>query len=252
MKASELKGDNDYSRVFGEHVVMRGNYFHGSRIQDCSDCHLDCFQSYNVGQISNVARHITIDSNTCFGAHQMVIIRDTSSKDPKSHISHYDWRITNNVFGFGPEGAKSTWCGLFDHVGEVVFEHNLCAFTGVAGYLNGSTGIHNYNIHFESGWMPYTNSLSGWAAGQVAGKENLHYRSNGTFRAVQWPNDIVNRKPVFLDEDGRDYRIHMSSPARNTAPSSAQARDRLGVERPKQGNADIGPYEYSPSNPQEP
>lgn len=251
-RSASVASDVDYSRIFGNSVTMRRNYFHGNKAADCPTCHTDCFQSYNIGGIDNIARDITIDSNICFHAHQMVIVRDTTSEDPGRFESHRNWKITNNVFAFGPDGSRSTWSGLFEHVGNVIFEHNLCAYTGVTGYFNGSSGRQNYNIHFESGYKPYTSSMPGWGSGSVTGRENLHWRSDGTFTASQWPEDIVNRRPSFVDLDSQNFRIDPGSPARNQAASSQQQRDLLNVVRPQGGIADIGPYEYElPAVPQQ-
>lgn len=248
--APSFASDVDYSRIFGESVTMRRNYYHGNKAADCPTCHTDCFQSYNIGGIDNIARNITIDSNICFNAHQMVIVRDVTSKDPNSFVSHNNWTIVNNVFAFGPVGSRSTWTGLFDHVGNVKFEHNICAYAGVTAYLNGSNGSHNYNIHFETGWKSYSNSSPNWGNGSVTGRENLHWRSDGTFTASQWPNDIVNRRPIFIDLDSQNFRIDLSSPARNQAPSSRRKWDSLQVVRPQEGFSDIGAYEYrSPAYP---
>lgn len=249
LKAEGGRGDNDYSRIFGENVTLKRNYFHGNRIQDCIDCHIDCFQSYNVGQIDNIARRIVIDGNTCLGAHQAIIVRDTSSKQAGSYTSHYDWTITNNVLGFGPEGSRSTWCVLFDHVGSVVFEHNLCVANGFAGYLNGTQAIHRFNLHVNTGWKPYGAELSGYTNGEVVATGNLLYRDDGQYVQSQWKGDIVNQQPLFSDVIGRDFRITPRSPARDAAHGSTLPFDKTGQQRPLGSIRDIGPYEQTPTRP---
>jgi len=245
-EVEELKnGDSDFSRVFGEYITLRGNYFHGNRMEDCKGCHSDCFQSYNVGGIDHVARYVVIDANTCFDIHQAIIVRDTSSKEIDRYVSHHTWTVTNNVLGFGPAGSTSTWCGLFDHIGNVVFEHNLCASTGVVGYFNGATGVHRYNIHLRTGWKPYTSQLAGWLDGRVESTGNLLFRTDGTYIAAQWPGDIVNREPLFVNSNALNFRIRSQSPARNAAAGSTIKIDRSGLPRPQERITDIGPYEYS-------
>jgi hypothetical protein len=248
LKAEAGRGDNDYSRVFGEYVTMRGNYFHGNSIADCIGCHIDCFQTYNVGRLDNVARNITIDSNTCFNAHQAIIIRDTTSKEAGQYASHRNWTIINNVLGYGPIGARATWCGLFDHVGNVVFEHNLCVATGTVGYLNGSTGTHRFNIHLETGWMPYTTTLPGWREGRVQATGNLLFRSKRGLVPEQWQGDIVNHDPLLVNVSARNFLLKEESPARNSALGSMVLRDRAGRLRPRDVNPDIGPFQYKSSS----
>lgn len=245
-EVEELKNaDSDFTRVFGERITIRGNYFHGNRVADCNGCHSDCFQSYNVGGIDHVARYVVIDANTCFDIHQAVIVRDTTSNEMDSYLSHHTWTVTNNVFGFGPAGSTSTWCGLFDHVGNIVFEHNLCVSTGVVGYFNGSTGVHRYNIHLRTGWKPYASQLAGWLDGRIETTGNLLFRTDGTYVAAQWPGDIVNREPLFVNGDALNFRIHSQSPARNAATGGTIKSDRTGLPRPQERIHDIGPYEYS-------
>lgn len=252
-------GDSDYSRVFGEYVTLRGNYFHGNRAADCPRCHFDCFQTYNtgIGAVDHLARHILIEGNTCMEAHQGIIARDGTAKTEKfgTFETHTDWVVRNNIFAFGPVGGSRmsmSWCAMFEHIGDVVFEHNLCYQTGVTGYLNATTGIHQYNIHYESGFLPYTAVLSGYLNGRVTGGGNLLFRGSRSYVAAQWPsNEVLNVEPMFENAENRDFRLRGQSPARNRAMGSLVERDRSGLRRPHDGVSEIGPYEYPGAEPPE-
>lgn len=249
-QADERVGDSDYTRVFGEKITLRGNYFHGNLATDCPRCHFDCFQTYNTGRglPDHFARHVLIENNTCFGAHEAIIIRDGDGKNPDKmdkFQSHRDWVVRNNVFGYGPGIPNMSWCALFEHVGDVVFEHNLCVQAGVTGYLNGTNAVHRYNIHFENGASAYSSAISGYRPGNVVAESNLLFRTVRSYLPSQnAATDRLNMNPQFQDPEKRDFRLTSGSPARNGAFGSSLKTDRLQLRRPQDGIADIGPFEY--------
>ena len=243
--------DNDYSRVFGDNVTLRHNYFHGNRTIDCkgADCHIDCFQTWNIGQRGEVARNIPIDRNVCFNSHEGIIARDTSSGTLGSYTSHYNWKVTNNVFAFGPEGAGNAWCALFEHVGSVTFHNNLCLSTGLVGYTNGAQGNHRNNIHYGTGWQPYSASVSSWSPGSMTADKNLLFESGRTYSG--YTGSILNQDPRFVSVSGRNYRLQPGSPAIDAGASVGLLTDLDGTTRPIGSAIDIGPFEFgtSPSSP---
>lgn len=242
--------DKDHFRIFGDGPVLRGNYLWGNGKQDCPDCHVDCFQSWNLnrGTLSEVAINVTIERNTCFNSDQGMLVRDTSSSSFGNYNTHKNWTVKNNLLGFGPtDGGSSTWCAGFEHVENITFEHNLCVSTGLVGYLGGSTAYHNYNVHFEDTSV-YQASVSGWNPGLIyQATGNLLYRTGTTYNQATYPLDIVNQQPLFINAAIKDYRIDPASPARNTAIGSTVPKDRLNVNRPQEVISDIGPYEYVPA-----
>jgi hypothetical protein len=237
--------DLDYTRVFGAHITIRRNYFHGNSTLDCLGCHIDCFQTWNLNQYKNEMAHdIRIEGNVCFNAHQGIILRDQSSTKAGGYATHFNWTVSNNVFAYGPAGSSMAWCSLFEHGGNIVFRHNLCYGSGQVGYLDGSSGVHEYNIHYGTG-TPYNASAiaPNWAAGSVRASRNVIYTAGKTFLASSYPNDIVNVDPKLTNPLILDFRPASGSPAMNTAVTSPMALDRLGVRRPQGGAPDIGPYE---------
>ncbi|BDC48066.1 hypothetical protein F183_A03820 [Bryobacterales bacterium F-183] len=242
-------GDMDYSRIFGRNITMRGNYFHGNSTLNCVGCHVDCFQTWNLNQNSNeIAQNIVLDGNTCFNAHQGIILRDTTSSQQGMYASHFNWTVTNNVFAYGPTGSSMAWCALFAHVGNVVFRHNLCLGSGQVGYLNGTTGTHEYNLHINQ-TTPYNAKAIGtsWAAGSITARNNLIFNPSRVFTSTTFPNDLLNVDPNLASSAASDFRLTLSSPAMNRALGSPVVSDKNGTSRPQGGLPDIGPFELTTS-----
>lgn len=237
--------DLDYTRVFGRGVTLRRNYFHGNSVLNCNGCHVDCFQTWNLNLNANeIAQNIVIEGNTCFNAHQGIILRDTTSATPGVYASHFNWTVTNNIFAYGPTGSSMAWCALFEHTGNVIFRHNLCYGTGQVGYLNGTTGTHEYNLHLRQANPYNANAIPvNWKAGSITAKYNLLHTPDRTFASSTYPNDYVNIDPLLANAPASDFRPTPGSPLVDRALGSTVPTDRNGVSRP-QGNApDIGPYE---------
>ncbi|MEZ5402657.1 MAG: hypothetical protein R2729_23480 [Bryobacteraceae bacterium] len=225
--------DGDYSRLFGEGIVFLRNYFHGNSISDCEGCHIDCFQTWNLGRSSyEIARRITLDGNICFNAHEGIIARDVSGQAVQSHLG---WTVTNNVFRYGPTGSRMAWCALFEHVGDVTFHHNLCG-EGVVGYRNDGSSSHLNNIHYNTGWKPYFAETGA----EMTSRANLLF--NPTRKYAGFGGDLLNVDPNFVDSNGDDYRLQSNSPAIGRGAPTTVDRDRLGYPRSKPG--DIGPHEF--------
>jgi hypothetical protein len=251
MMGGPLNTDHDYNRVFGEYVTYRHNYMHGNQISDCADpvnrdCHIDGWQTWNIGNAGEFARHITIDRNVAFNAHEIIIARDTSSGTLGSYTSHYDWTVTNNVFGYGPIGDSNAWCAAFEHIGQVLFYNNICTNTSLVGYMNGAQGTHKNNIHYSAGWQPYSANVSSWNAGSMTSSNNLLYESGRTYTGFS--GDILNQNPLFVSASGNNYRIQSGSPAIDRAASVGVTADLDGKTRPIGSGPDIGPYEFGTSS----
>jgi hypothetical protein len=243
--------DNDYSRLFGNNITFRGNYFHGTIYADIAnhDPHTDCFQTWNIGNAGESATNVTIDRNTCSAYHQGIILRDTTSSTAGSYSSHYNWTVTNNVFIHGQGGYTPTWQVLFEHAGNVVVRNNTFVGGGpsgcaVSGYLMGTQAVHQNNIHLNCGFLPYSNAVSGWSVnGQLTGGSNLLYESGRTYSGFS--GDLVNQNPNFANPAAFDYHLQSNSPARDSGMSVAGVTaDRDGNPRPVGSALDRGAYEF--------
>jgi hypothetical protein len=242
--------DHDYVRVFGEDLTFRGNYFHGNQKADCpGDCHIDCFQSWNIGQPGEVAQRITIDGNTCFHSDQKIIVRDVTGPDDTTPSgSHSDWTITNNIFAHATIGANASWCIDMEGVRNVSTYFNVCAEAGSTGYRYGTNASHANNINYGGTF----NVMFAELGATMIARNNLCFDPDGTVNACPGTGSINNQDPEFVNYDANDFHIKSSSPAKDTGLAVGVNVDRAGNARPAGGNYDIGAYEFGASSTSRP
>lgn len=241
--------DTDHLRIWGEELTIRRNYWHGNIAADCPMCHSDCVQSYDlpVGRLGSVLRNVRIDANTCFNAHQAVIIQDytTGSPPPTASGLFDDIRLTNNVFAHGRIGGGAdevmSWCVLFAGVTNVAAYHNTFVDCGQVGYRYATTAVHRNNIVYATSSAPMTTTESR----SVTNIDNLFF---GPF-TYSYVNNINNRNPLFQDSSEAGYRLSGLSPARDVGAQTGVVHDRSGADR-TDGKPDLGAYEFAvPSAP---
>lgn len=226
--------DLDYTRVFGEGITLRRNYFHGNSVSDCTGCHIDCFQTWDINVNAwEVSRRVVIDGNVCFNFHQGVIARSTVN-GPIEKIR--DWTVVNNIFGHAALGSRLAFCALFEHVDGILFAHNLC-LGGPVVYRRGSEGRHVNNIHYQPGWQPYANE----SGSTVLGERNALFNSTRTFN--NYVRDVLNQDPLLIDPGAADYRLRSNSPLIDIGLDVNISEDQRGNPRVSGRAPDIGPYE---------
>lgn len=231
--------DLDYTRFFGEGVTLRRNYFHGNSVKDCTGCHIDCFQTWDIGKnVWEVARRIVIDGNVCFNAHQGIIARSTVS-GPIEKIR--DWTVVNNIFRYGPNGSSMAFCALFEHVDGILFAHNLCGGPLVA-YRRGSEGRHVNNIHYLAGLKPYSVE----SGSVIIGERNALYNVGQAYR--DFVRDVVAQDPLLINPSDDDYRLQTNSPLIDMGVDLNLQEDHSGNPRFSGRAPDIGPYEVFQDN----
>ncbi len=245
LRAWDGAGDMDYMRLFGRDLTIRGNYLHGNRVSDCNGegCHIDCFQTFNLnGADWAYLQDVTIDRNTCFNAHQGILMQDVSRGNPGPPSgSHSNITVTNNVIGFGPLDASAmTWCMLFNSVTNVATFHNTC-LSGQVRYRAGTTAVHRNNLHSVETKSPAGDD----GTGSVTITNNLFYNPSHAYSAGDWPGNIVNINPLFVDAANHDYRLSAASPAiKAGAMLGVVLVDRNAQPRPILA-PDIGAYQWS-------
>ena len=224
-------GDCDYSRFFGEGHVISGNYFHGTNFDEIGDAHVDCFQTFdNNGEY---IRDITIENNICSDFHQGVM------GEASYHRNSSGLLLQNNIFMHG--GA---WGLCLYQIRDITVVHNVFSdirYHGI-GMSDGSNGTVTNNIFYNAG-------SNYWAGdgGSLVGSHNLLYRTGDSIDPSEFPQDLVNLDPLFVDPAGDDYHLLPASPSINAGLNTGTPYDIEGTSRPQGAGMDIGAYEFVPS-----
>jgi hypothetical protein len=224
-------GDCDYSRFFGEGHVITGNTFHGTDFDEIGDAHVDCFQTFdNNGEY---IRDITIENNRCSDFHQGVMGEAAYYRNSSGLL------LQNNIFMHG--GA---WGLCLYQIQDITVVHNVFSdirYHGI-GMRDGANGTVTNNIFYDAGSNYWADS-----GGSLTGSHNLLYQTDGTIDAADFPQDLVNLDPLFVDAAGDDYHLTPDSPAISAGTNVGTPYDLDGHPRPQGGGYDIGAYEFVPA-----
>jgi len=222
-------GDCDYTRFFGDSIIFRHNYFHGTDPDSIGTAHVDCFQTFdNNGEY---ARYVVIDGNYGFDFAQGFM--------GEAHFYHnsHDIIFKNNIFARG-----WAWGLCVQDIANVKAYNNTFAYIrwhgiGFSGQYAQGGEVRN-NIFFN------TNTSYWWADTATAtGDYNLIFGASPP--TVVGPHDILNQDPKFIDSLNNDFRLQPNSPAIDNGDSLLEVLyDIIGVSRPQGPKWDIGAYEY--------
>jgi hypothetical protein len=83
-------GDADYTRFFGDTIVIKYNYFHGTREEEIGESHVDAFQTF--WQSDNSAHNVLIEHNIATDYYNQGIMAETTGE------SHYNIIVRRNIF----------------------------------------------------------------------------------------------------------------------------------------------------------
>jgi len=225
-------GDADYSRFFGEDIVIRRNYFHGTSLAEIGAAHVDCYQTFdNNGEY---ARNVLIEGNVCLNFHQG-LMANANFYHNSSNI-----RLQNNVFAHG-----WAWGIAVHDIPFVTVANNTFVdiqYHGV-GFRDAShDNLVVNNIFFRTG-------TSYWASdgATLSGDHNLIFESRDP--PTIGSHDILGKDPQFAGLANDDFRLLSASPAIDAGtPVSGVDLDLLGVARPQGIGFDIGAYEATGSD----
>ncbi len=236
--------DADYSRFFGTNHIIRNNYFHGTLAEEIGSSHVDGFQTFENN--GNIAQNIVIEGNRVYGFfHQGMMMTGADG-------SHSNIIVRNNIFR-----DSASW--------------GICAYgiTGLKVYNNVFANIASSGIGFRvaNSGTPTTGEIKNnifynvsadyWAESNciLDARNNLLYHPSRTKDPAKFPNDIVNKDPLFLDPAQGGFELRENSPAIDAGISlTGFAYDIQGTSRPQGRAWDIGAYEFnspisSPSAP---
>jgi len=229
----DMEQDNDYTRFFGSNIIFRNNYMHGTdRSELWQGAHVDFFQTFDT---SRGSQHIIIENNICIGP----VSQGMMFNGEKQHDS-YDFTIRNNVF------AKISAWGMCAHeIRDVKIYNNVFSEinTHGIGLRTGSTGIVKNNIFYNI----YGNSKK-YYGGIIEAENNIVYEEGKPYDPADYPNDLVNVDPLFMDTAINNFRLQASSPGIDTGINLGATGfdyDITGTLRPQGLSWDIGCYEYT-------
>jgi hypothetical protein len=146
-----------------------------------------------------------------------------------------------------------SWCSIFDHTGSIVYEHNTCDGS-IAGITNGSrASAVQDNIFINSGYLPYSANYNGDLPGKIdVADHNLLYEPGRTYVGSDFPKDIINQDPKFVNLGSLDYHLQSASPAKDAGANVGVTVDHDGAIRPQGTGYDIGAYEFNSGAPPPP
>jgi hypothetical protein len=150
-----------------------------------------------------------------------------------------DLVFQNNIFAHG--GA---WGLCVEQIHNVTAVHNVFAdiqYHGM-GFRDGATGVVRNNIFYNAG-------SNYWASdgGSVQGSHNILYTTEGVIPPGDFPDDLVNVDPFFVNPIADDYHILPGSPAIDSGMNVGVTTDLEGTPRPQGSGYDIGAYEFTPA-----
>jgi hypothetical protein len=236
--------DADYMRFFGENIILRGNFMHGTIQEEIGGSHTDAFQTFdNNGEY---VHHCVIEGNFITDFYHQGFMGEADY-----YSNSYDITFRNNVF----EGATSWGIAAVDNIKDVKIYNNLFINMGThaVGIRRGASGEVYNNIFYNAGtnyWADDNSTLNGSGY-------NIINRPNRPNYSVS--TDMVGVDPLLIDpanllgpdgvpftsDDG--FRLQSNSPAIDAATdlsSSGFNNDIIGTSRPQGSAWDIGVYEY--------
>ncbi len=232
-------GDTDHYRIFGENITLRMNYMHGNLQSEGNGgiAHIDCVQTYYQGGAWGVLRDSVIENNTCFNAHQGVLIQGTTGG------THDGIVVRNNVFGYGPiDGDDFGWCLLPEGATNFEAYHNTCLGGALGCRAYGgqdSACIFRNNLFYDVSPVPV--HLSGSPTLQF--DDNLLFRSGTTLSTGTYPSNIWNEDPLLSAPTTGGVALQSGSPAIDAGANVGISVDRYMTVRPKGSGYDIGAHE---------
>ena len=130
--------DCDYSRFWGDGLIERYNYFHGTRPSEINTAHVDCLQTW-LDSSSGWSKHVTLESNAFFDFHQGCMV----SSDPNIGGVRY-WTFRHNIYStnWSPEFLRGGWGPDICQALDVTIENCTITLGELVLYRPARQGIH--------------------------------------------------------------------------------------------------------------
>lgn len=225
-------GDADCFRYFGGNHVLRSNYCHdiwygptgynpsiGDYVGDTA--HIDCFQTWNVGDRGGAGHDTLFEKNFCdlpdaegqvtAKAFQTTGLTASRTIDMTTDYPCRNLTFKNNV-------VHSNFLAIFNYCQNITLLNNTFVGDLDASALGlqlqnlKGTNTIQYNIFVDQDNQAFT-LYSGDATTIVIGGHNLIYRSSGVPVGSPQPGDLWDIDPQFVNPSVKDYHLKPGSPA---------------------------------------
>jgi hypothetical protein len=228
-------GDSDYSRVFGRSITFRGNHFHGSSENEIGPAHVDGWQTFSNNGES--ATDVLIEYNIVEDFHQGAMLEGAGLGKITFRNNLFITKTWGGAWGLCIGGAPNA---------EVVAENNTFKVLYHGMGMRNDADAPGGKL---SAWnnIIYNSESAYWGENvTVEGAHNLIFLEPGrTVDQADYPDDIVNQDPLFVDAAAYDFHLTAGSPARDAGMNMPEVTEDLdGKPRPQNGVWDIGAYEY--------
>ncbi|MFA5147283.1 MAG: choice-of-anchor Q domain-containing protein, partial [Candidatus Omnitrophota bacterium] len=232
--------DCDYSRFFGNNIIISSNHFHGAVLSEVGASHVDGFQTFTRN--GEYASNVTIEGNIIEGFfNQGAMIMDEG--EGTGYVNNIV--IKNNIF---KDGVSWGIC-VMKNVKDVLVANNV--FFNIETVVNGHPEGIGVGIREESSGRIYNNifystvtAIGTDATCTVEEDNNLFYDIYSDF-PDRAPHDIWNTDPQFLNPADNDFRLLSTSPAIDSGRTVDISTDFEGTSRPQGSRYDIGAYEFA-------
>lgn len=232
-------GDSDYTRVFGRRITFRGNHFHGTIEGEIGSSHVDGWQTFsNNGEFAD---DVLIEKNVVEDFHQGAMLEGAGLGRITFRNNLFVTRTWGGAWGICAGGTPNAEITALNNTFKVLY-HGM----GIRDSL-GTGKLRAYNNIIYDGSSAYWGQEA-----DVKGSKNLIFlQPPREADASDFPEDIVNADPLFVDASAFDFHLQATSPAVNNGldMSGQVTEDLAGTARPLDGAWDIGAYEYSPPSP---
>jgi len=222
-------GDADYTRFFGSYHIIRSNFFHGTIQSEIGPAHVDGFQTFDDN--GDTAQHIRFDGNR-----MQDFYHEGAELEAIYHSNTFDLVFCNNTFA----GSNSA-IGIIasTNLQQVqIFNNDFINIQCGPYFVPLTSGSISNNIFYGTSCFLIQSS-------QVTGGNNLLYYP-GRSLSPQFPGDIVNKDPLFVNVANYDFHLLTNSPAIDKGvPLSIVTNDMDGVSRPQGSGWDIGASEFN-------
>ncbi len=225
--------DVDYMRFFGDNHVIRGNYLHGTDLNETGDAHVDCFQTFdNNGEYGH---NILIEGNVCHNFGQ-VLMAEARYHHNISHIT-----IRNNEFAHGRSNGL-----IFKDISYVTVQNNT--FVDIRYHGTAFRGESHHNLVVNNIYYNIRNCYLATEGASVSGDYNLVYETKAP--PIAGDHDLIGVDPLFINPSNDNYHLQSGSPAIDTGDQIPEVIiDIEGTSRPQGNGYDIGAYEFKPEGP---